>query len=95
MTYLTIFRVTQILYSFTLVLEKKTGKEIPESSRLEFLDTCQANSFALSRLDQVKLERNQANAKQYAEVGLFLVENYSNSSCKSNRSCRSEIKPRA
>ena len=29
--------VTEILCNFKLVLEGKTGKEIPESSRLEFL----------------------------------------------------------
>ena len=34
----TILGVMEILYSFTLVLEGKTGKEIPESSRLEFLE---------------------------------------------------------
>ena len=33
MTFLTILGVTEILYSFRLVLEGKTGKEIPESSR--------------------------------------------------------------
>ena len=43
-TFLTISGVTEILYSFNLVLEGKTGKEIPQSSRLEFL----ANNFALS-----------------------------------------------
>ena len=37
MTFLTILGVTEILCSFKLVLEGKTGKEIPESSRLEFL----------------------------------------------------------
>ena len=37
-----------ILYSFRLVLEEKTGKEIPESSKLEFLDKFSANNFALS-----------------------------------------------
>ena len=31
MTFLTIFGVTKILSSFRLVLEGKTGKEIPES----------------------------------------------------------------
>ena len=31
-----------------LVLEGKTGKEIPESSRLEFLETFSASNFALS-----------------------------------------------
>ena len=38
MTFLTIFGVTEILYSFRLVLEGETGKEIPESSRLEFVE---------------------------------------------------------
>ena len=31
-----------------LILEGKTDKEIPESSRLEFLEKFSANSFALS-----------------------------------------------
>ena len=34
--------------NFKLVLEGKTGKEIPESSRLEFLEKFLANTFALS-----------------------------------------------
>ena len=38
MTFLTILGVTEILCSFRLVLEGKTGKEISESSRLEFLE---------------------------------------------------------
>ena len=38
MTFLTILRVTNILCSFKLVLGGKTGKEIPESSRLEFIE---------------------------------------------------------
>ena len=33
---------------FRLVLEGKTGKEIPESSRIEFLEMFLANSFPLS-----------------------------------------------
>ena len=37
-TFLTILGVTEILYSFRLVLEEKTGKGINESSRLEFLE---------------------------------------------------------
>ena len=48
MTFLTILKVTEILCSFKLVLEGKTGKEIPESSRLEFLEKFSANNFALS-----------------------------------------------
>ena len=38
MTFLTIVGGTEILYCFRLVLEWKTGKEIPESSRLELLE---------------------------------------------------------
>ena len=48
MTPLTILGVTKILCSLKLVLEGKTGKEIPESSRLEFLEKFSANNFALS-----------------------------------------------
>ena len=48
MTFLTILGVTEILCSFKLVLEGKTGKEIPESSRLKFLEKFSANNFALS-----------------------------------------------
>ena len=38
MTFLNILGLTETLYSFKLVLEGKTSKEIPESSRLEFLE---------------------------------------------------------
>ena len=48
MTFLTILGVAEILCSFKLVLEGKTGKEIPESSRLEFLEKFSGNNFALS-----------------------------------------------
>ena len=48
MTFLTILGVTEILCSFKLVLEGKTGKEITESSRLAFLEKFSANNFALS-----------------------------------------------
>ena len=41
-TFVTILGVTKILCSFRLVLERKTDKEIPESSRLEFLEKCSA-----------------------------------------------------
>ena len=37
-----------ILCSFRLVLEGKTGKEIPQSSRFEFWEKFLANNFALS-----------------------------------------------
>ena len=48
MTFLTILGVAEILCSFRLVLEGKTGKKIPDSSRLEFLEKFSAKSFALS-----------------------------------------------
>ena len=38
--------ITEILYSFRLFLEWKTDKEIPESSKLEFLEKCSANNFS-------------------------------------------------
>ena len=47
MTFFTILGVTEILCSVKLVLEGKTGKETPESSRLEFLEKFSANNFAL------------------------------------------------
>ena len=46
MTFLTILGVTEILCNFILVLEGRTGKEIPESSRLQ-LEKFLANNFAL------------------------------------------------
>ena len=48
MIFLTILGVTEISCSFRLVLERKMSKEIPESSRLEFLEKFLANNFALS-----------------------------------------------
>ena len=48
MTFLNILGVTEILCSFKLVLEGKTGKDTPESSRLEFKEKFSANNFALS-----------------------------------------------
>ena len=48
MTFLTILEVMVILCRFRLVLEGKTGKEIPESSRVDFLEKFLANTFALS-----------------------------------------------
>ena len=51
MTFLTILGVMEILCRFRLVLEEKTGKETPESSRLEFLEKFLANNFALSDVE--------------------------------------------
>ena len=40
--------VAEILCSLRLFLERKTSKEIPKSSRLEFLEKFSVNNFALS-----------------------------------------------
>ena len=48
MTFLTILGVIDILCNFRLLLDGKTAKEIPESSRFEFLEKFLANNFALS-----------------------------------------------
>ena len=45
---ITIFWVTEIVWSFRLILEGKTSKEVPESSKLEFSKKCLANYFVLS-----------------------------------------------
>ena len=48
MTDLTILEVIEKLCSFILVLEKKTGEEIPDFSRLEFLEKFLRNNSASS-----------------------------------------------
>ena len=40
--------VTEILGSFKLVPERKRDQEIPDSTRLKFLEKLSANNFALS-----------------------------------------------
>ena len=52
MTFLTILGLTEILCCFRLVLERKTCKEIPQSSRLLFLEKNLANNFALSDAEE-------------------------------------------
>ena len=51
MTLLTIWGVTEILCSFRLVLEGKTSKKMPESSRLGLLEKFSVNNFALSDME--------------------------------------------
>ena len=48
LSFLAVLGVTEILCSFRFTLEKKTGKEIPDSSRLEFLGKFSENNFTLS-----------------------------------------------
>ena len=51
MTFLTIMGDTEILCSFKLVLGVKLGREIPESSKLEFLEKFLVNNCALSEAE--------------------------------------------
>ena len=51
MTFLIILGITEIC-RFRLVIEGKTGKEIPDWSRLEFLGKFSANNFALSDAEE-------------------------------------------
>ena len=48
MVFLTILGVTEILCSLKLVPERKTGKEMPESLMLEFLETFSGSNLDLS-----------------------------------------------
>ena len=52
MTFLTNSDVTEILYIFGLVPKGKAGKEIYESSKLEFLEKFSENNFALSDAEE-------------------------------------------
>ena len=52
MTVLTILGVTEILCNFRLVLERKTGKEIPEPLSLELFKKLSANNLALSDVEE-------------------------------------------
>ena len=48
MTFLAILWLAKkLLHSFRLVLGRKKGNKIPESSKLEFLEKVLANNFAL------------------------------------------------
>ena len=69
MTFLTIFEVTEILCSFRLVIEGKTGTEIPESSRLEFSEKFQANNSNLS--DAKDNTSRPLNRGSIADLPLF------------------------
>ena len=55
MAFLTTLGLTEILCSFRLVVEGKTGKEIPESSRLEFLEKFSANNSAISDAEHLQV----------------------------------------
>ena len=71
MTFLIILGVTEILWSFRVVLEGKTGKEIPKSSRLKFLKKFSANNLALS--DEEDNTSSPLNGGGIADVPLLLT----------------------
>ena len=67
--FLTILGVVEILCSFRLVLKWKTGIEIPELSRLEFLKKFSANNFALSDAeDSISLSVEQRRYSRFTFV---------------------------
>ena len=72
MTFLTILGVMEILCSFKLVLEGKTGKETPASTRLEFLEKFLANKFALSDVE----DNTSRTLNRRGIANLPLLEHY-------------------
>ena len=62
----------EILCSFRLVLEGKTLKEVPESSRLEFLEKFLANNFTLSDAE----DNTSGPMNKGGIVGLLLLRIY-------------------
>ena len=74
MIFLNILGVTEILCSLKLVLEGKTGKKIPESSRLEFLEKFSANNFALSDAeDNTSRPLNRGGIADLSLLGTLLA----------------------
>ena len=69
MTFLFILGVTEILCSFRLVPQGKTGNDISESSRLKFLEKLSANSFAL--LDPEDSTSQLLNRRGIADLPLL------------------------
>ena len=62
----------EILCSLTLVLEGKTGKGIPESSKLKFLKKFLANNFAL--LDEEENTSSPLNRGSIADSPLLRIK---------------------
>ena len=64
-------RVAEILCRFRLVLERKPGKKIPESSRLEILEKISTNNFALSYTEDNNSRR--LNREGIADLPLLRI----------------------
>ena len=69
MTFSTNLELTRIFCSIRLFLEEKADQEIPESSRLEFLEKSSENNFPLSHAEGNNLE--QLNRGGTADLSLF------------------------
>ena len=69
MTFLTVLGVTEIVCCLELVLEGKTGKEIPESSKLEFLKKVLAYNFPLFDVEDNTSE--PSNREHIADLPLL------------------------
>ena len=75
--------VTGILCCFRLVLERKAGQEIPELSRIEFLEKFSANNFALS--DAEDSTSKSLNKRDMADLPLLrMLLAICQKSCKPN-----------
>ena len=75
--FLTILGFTEILCSFRLDLEGKTGKEIPGSSRLELLEKFLAYNFALSDAeDNTSGPLNRGSIVELLQLRTLLVIPY-------------------
>ena len=68
MIFVTVLRVTEILCSFRLVLEGKTGEEIQESSRLEFLEKFLVNNFFFFFSDAEDNTSSSLNREDLADL---------------------------
>ena len=70
MAFWTNLRVTEILCRFILVLERKAGKEIPESSRLDFSEKFSASNFPYQMQETTPQGRWQYGSMEYGRFTL-------------------------
>ena len=69
----------EILCRLSLILEGKTGKEIPDSSRFEFLRKILANNFALSGAeDNISRSLNKGGIADLPLLGTLYISNMPN-----------------
>ena len=65
--------VREVLSRFRLVLNGKTGKEIPEKSRLEFLEKFLANNFVLAEAEDNRFSSlNRGDVADFPLLGTLL-----------------------